>query len=391
MTKQRAGDDVSHSESINSASPLRILHTESSQGLGGQEYRTLHECLGMKARGHQVYLAVQPSGALFHKAQSAGLHVFPVRMTTVRWVKLIFTFLDLIKRFDIHIVNTHGSIDSWTGGIAARLAPTRPLLVRTRHKSTPVSRTVRHTILYRYLPHTVITTGKRIRETLISENGLREDRVVSIPTGVDLTSFYPREADLSFKRTLGIPLGHFVVGTVAFLRDYKGVEDFLSAAKIVLDGRDNVHFVIVGDGPEKSSLQETAQRFDIEKRVLFLGFREDVQDLLALFHVVVLSSIAAEGVPQALSQALAMKRAVIATNVGGIPEVIRHGETGLLVPPARPQELADKIAQVLDQVALRKKLGQTGQQIVVQKYSLDEMLNQTERLYEYLRTGAAEE
>lgn len=339
----------------------------------------------MKARGHQVYLAVQPSSALFHKAQSAGLCVLPVRMTTVRWVRLIPTFLELLKRFDIHIVNTHGSIDSWTVGIAARLAPTRPLLIRTRHKSTPVTPNFRHTILYRYLPHAVITTGERLRETLISKNGLCEDRVVSIPTGVDLTSFYPREADLSLKDTLGIPLDHLVVGTVAFLRDYKGVGDLLSAAKIVLGRRDNVHFVIVGDGPEKASLQEMAQRFDIEKRVLFLGFREDVQNILALFDLVVLSSVAAEGVPQVLSQSLAMKRAVIATNVGGVPEIIRHGETGLLVPSAKPKELADNIQRLLDKVALREKLAQAGQRLVVQKYSLQEMLNKTESLYELLK------
>ena len=369
---------------------LHVLHTESSRGLGGQEFRTLQECVGMKARGHRVYLAAQPSGDLFHKAQSMGLHVLPVRMTTVRWVRLIFTFLDLIRRFDIHIVNTHGSIDSWTGGIAARLAPTRPLLIRTRHKSTPITPNFRHTILYRYLPHVVVTTGERLRETLISRNGLREDRVVSIPTGVDLTAFSPREADLALKETLGIPLDHLVVGTVAFLRDYKGVGDLLSAAKIVLGCRDNVHFVVVGDGPEKSSLQDIAQRFDVDKHVLFLGFREDVQDLLALFDVVVLSSIAAEGVPQVLSQALAMKRAVVATNVGSVPEIIRHGETGLLVPPARPKDLADKIEQLLDHVALREKLGQAGQQLVVQQYSLQEMLNKTESLYESLRTSAAD-
>ena len=369
---------------------LHILHTESSKGLGGQEFRTLQECVGMKARGHQVYLAAQPSGDLFHKAQSMGLHVLPVRMTTARWVTLVPTFLGLIRRFDIHIVNTHGSIDSWTAGIAARLASTRPLLVRTRHKSTPITPNFRHAILYRSLPHVVVTTGERLRETLISRNGLREDRVVSIPTGVDLTAFSPREADRALKETLGIPLDHLVVGTVAFLRDYKGVGDLLSAAKTVLARRDNVHFVVAGDGPEKASLQKMAQRFDVDKRVLFLGFRDDVPDLLALFDVVVLSSIAAEGVPQVLSQALAMKRAVVATNVGGVPEVVRHGQTGLLVSPARPKELADKIESLLDQVALREKLGEAGRQFVVQKYSLQAMLNKTESLYGSLRTSAAD-
>ena len=361
---------------------LRILHTESSKVLGGQEFRTLHECLGMKARGHQVYLAVQPASPLFHKAQNSGLCVIPVRMTTVRWAWLIVTFLKLMKRFDVQIVNTHGSIDSWTCGIAARLAATKPVLIRTRHKSTAVSPTLRHATLYRYLPHAVVTTGERIRQDLMKKNGLRKDRVISIPTGVDVTVFSPREPDLSLKNTLGIPRDHLVVGTVAFLRKYKGLGDLLAAVQIVLARRNNVHVVIVGDGPEKSSLLELARQFDVENRVRFLGFREDVQNLLSLVHVFVLSSIEAEGVPQALTQALAMARAVIATNVGGIPEVITHEETGLLVSPARPEALAEKIEQLLDHVALREKLGQAGRRLVVQKYSFEETLNQTERLYE---------
>lgn len=365
---------------------LRILHAESSKELGGQEFRTLHECVGMKARGHQVYLATQPSGALFHKAQSTGLCVLPIQMSKIRWVRLIFTFLDLIKRLDIDVVNTHGSIDSWTGGIATRLASTRPLLIRTRHKSTAVTPNLRHAILYRYLPHVVVTTGDQIRQDLVRNNGLRDDRVVSIPTGVDLSVFYPRGADLSLKNRLSIPLDHLVVGTVAFLRDYKGIDGFLSAAQIVLEGGQRVHFVIVGDGPQKSILEKLTARLGIEERVSFLGFREDVPSILSFFDAFVLNSITDEGVPQVLTQALAMARPVIATNVGSIPEVVRHGETGVLVRPSNPKELAAAMKNLLTDEAMRTKVGQAGLHLVVQQYSLQEMLNKIESLYQYLRT-----
>ena len=341
----------------------------------------------MKARGHHVYLAVQPTSALFHRAQSTGLHVLPVEMTTVRWVGLIYTFLNLIKRFDIHVVNTHGSIDSWTGGIAARLASTRPLLIRTRHKSTAVTPNIRHKILYRYLPDAVITTGERIRQALISNNGLSEGQVISIPTGVDLTLFYPREADLSLKNVLGIPFDHLVVGTVAFLRDYKGLDSFLSAAQIVLKECHQVHFVIVGDGPQKLLLEELTVRLGIQKWVSFLGFREDVPNILSFFDVFVLNSIKGEGVPQVLTQALAMACPVIATNVGSIPEVIRRDETGLLVCPFDPKGLAAAIKNLLTDEVIRAKVGQAGRQLVIQKYSLQEMLNKTEHLYAHLRAG----
>ncbi len=365
----------------NGVPSLRILHTESSEGLGGQEYRTLHECLGMKARGHQVYLAVQPDSQLRHKAQDAGVAVLTVAMKPARWPICVRTFRRWLRNFHIDVLNTHGSLDSWTASIAARMINSRPLIIRTRHKSTAVTPNFRHELLYRYLPHAVWTTGERIRQDLISRNGLPETHVTSIPTGVNLEVFYPQPPAYSLKAQLGIRAECRVVGTVAFLRDYKGVEGMLSAAQMVVERCRDVHFVVVGDGPQKSFLEALAVSLGIHERVSFAGFREDVHNFLSFFDVVVLNSITGEGVPQVLTQALAMARPVVATNVGCIPEVIRHGETGLLVRPSHPQELAVAVTELLKHEGLRRKMGEAGRQFVVQHYSLEGMLNKIERLY----------
>ena len=364
--------------------PFRILHTESSRGLGGQEFRVLHEVMGMKDRGHQVILAVQPSSQLKDRALKCGLCVEPVDMSKSRWISLVSSFTRLISQYNIDVINTHGSIDSWTASIAGRLSRNKPLIIRTRHKSTPISNTFRHRLLYRVLPHGIVTTGQVVREAMIQNNGIEESRIVSIPTGVDLSRYTPYAPDEDLKKEWQIDLGDLVVGTVAFLRDYKGLGYFLEAARLVADKMSNVWFWIVGSGPVQKELEQQIAVLGLRERVLLTGFREDIPQILGFMDVFVLSSISAEGVPQVLSQALAMERAVVMTRVGGIPEIVQHGITGLLVDPRSPPQLADAICTLLLDKELRTKLGLTGKHRVVENYSLARMLDRTEELYSTL-------
>ncbi len=366
---------------------LTILHTESSLGLGGQEFRILNECVGMQALGHKIFLVVQPESQLMKRAHDAGLTCLPLRMSRSRWGTLIFSLLKIIKQYDIDVISTHGSIDSWTASIAGRLSRHSPLIIRNRHKSVPISNTLRHRMLYGKLPHAVVTTGEQLRRDLVENNGLAESRVVSIPTGVDLSIFYPRRPDVELKESLGLNSEERVVGTIAFLREYKGVGDFLQAAKTVYEKRQDVKFLIVGEGPEKRMVSQMIQDLALQSCVFLLGFREDIPSLLSIVDVLVLSSLKAEGVPQVLTQALAMERGVVATHVGSIQEIVRHRETGLLVKPGKPEELAWAIEEILHDGPLRKKLGQAGRELMVREYGLPSMLHKTMQLYEMLLNG----
>jgi len=376
-----------HSSKFLKMKRLNILHTESSLGLGGQEFRILNECLGMQARGHKIFLVVQPGSQLLERAQKAGLMFLPLRMNRVSWGLLILSFLKIIKQYDIDIVSTHGSIDSWTASIAGRLSKHKPRIIRNRHKSVPISNTLRHRLLYHKLPHMVVTTGEQVRRDLIEKNGLAESRVVSIPTGVDLSVFYPRNPDVDLKTNFGMSPEDQVVGMIAFLRDYKGVGDFLQAAKLVYEKRRNVRFLVVGEGPEENLVSQKVRDLGLQSCVSLLGFRDDIPSLLSIIDVLVLSSLNAEGVPQVLTQALAMERGVVATHVGSIQDVVRHKETGMLVNPGKPGELASAIDEVLTNTPLRKDLGRAGRQLIVGKYGISEMLNKTISLYEMLLKG----
>lgn len=361
-----------------------ILHTEASNGWGGQEIRILLELDGLRKRGHRVLLATPRDGRIFEEAGKRDLQVEAVAMRRSRWVGACLAVRRLIRREGVTVVNTHSSADSWIGAIARYTSGSRPLLVRTRHLSTPISGRFTSRLLYDRLPDGIVTTGDAIRSELVNRHGFRGDRIVSIPTGVDVSRFDPRRVDAGLRAEWSIPPASVVIGTVGVLRSWKGHAVLLDAARRVVRTRPDAVFVIVGDGPGRSLLDRRIKDFDLDRHVRMAGHRADVERAFAAFDLVVLASTGHEGVPQAILQALAMEKPVIASNVGGIPEVVRAGETGRLVPPNDPDALAAAILQHLDAPADGLAMARVGCRLVKRDYSLDRMLDQLEAFYERL-------
>lgn len=352
--------------------------------LGGQEFRVLHEARGMGHRGHTVVLTVQPGSKLHDYAMKWGLCIEPVTMRKHRYLSLVRDFGKIIRTYGFDLINTHGSIDSWTASMAGRLSKHKPLIIRTRHKSTPISNNFRHRFLYGTLPHAIVTTGQTVRQEMIERNGIEESRIVSIPTGVDLGLYHPTEPNEVLKREFGANHGTQIVGTIAFFRDYKGLDYFLQAAKLILTRVPKIRFLLVGSGPEEPQLIRNIADLQLSDHVRLTGFRNDIPHILALMDVFVLSSVGAEGIPQSLTQALVMERGVVATAIGGIPEVVQDGMTGYLVPPRDSEQLAERICTLLSDQALGKRMGAAGRRLVTEQYSLETMLDRTEEFYEAL-------
>lgn len=355
----------------------RVLHTEWSDGWGGQEIRILDECLGMAQRGHGVTLAGCPQGRLGERARQAGLEFVPLAMRGPWDLGAILALRRLITGRGLQVVHTHSSVDSWVAGLAARWAGAA--LVRTRHLSAPVN-TSPLNFVYR-LPHAVATTGGGIRRHLIEDYGLPPERVVSIPTGVDMDRFAPAEPDPALAAELGLDPQAPVVATVAVLRSWKRHDVFCQMARAVLARRPEARFLIVGDGPGRKRVEGYLDAMDLRRAVVMTGHRDDVQRILPLCTVCVLASDRNEGVPQAVLQQLSCRRAVVASRAGDIPEVVRHEQTGLLVPPGDADALAATVLRLLDDAALRRRLGEAGREMVASEYSRDAMLSATEELY----------
>lgn len=360
--------------------PLTILHTEWSDGWGGQEIRIVEEARGVAERGHRVLIVARPQCRILAKARDAGLGTVELEMRRAFDFAAVKKLRDIIRAEKADIVVTHSSVDSWIGAFAAKRAGVK--LIRTRHLSSEVPSHPLN-IIYR-LPNAVVTTGESVRRQLIEHSRLREDKVVSIPTGVDVDKFAPRPPDLAAKRALGLPDDCKVATMVAVLRKFKRHELFLEAARILREKGEAIRFLIVGEGPQRPNIEQLIREKNLGDCVKLTGHVEDVRAILSLSDVVVLSSGWGEGVPQAVAQALAMARPVVATNVGSVAELVKNEQTGLLVAKEDAQALASAIKRMLSDTAFASECCKRGRDHVVHNFSREKMINDTLRLYERL-------
>lgn len=364
----------------------RIVHSESSQGWGGQEIRVFAELAWMRAQGHWVGLTADPESSIAQRARKEGMPFFPLRSHKA-WLPLAVPELAawLVKN-QVEVVNTHSSNDGWVVGLAARLCR-RPVIIRSRHIEVDYPNRFLSRISYGLLPDHVVTTSQRIAERLVSELSLRSSDVTCVATGVDLKKFDPALKG-TLREELGLAPGVALVGMISVLRSWKGHATFLEAiARLGESSACPVHFVIAGDGPGRDELAGKVARNSAGKAVTLLGYRADVPNLLASLDLLVLPSYAHEGIPQIILQAQAMQRAVVASAIGGIPEVVEDGVTGLLVPPQDGAALAHKIAVLLQDVPLRERLGAMARRKIEEKYSLDAMGQRLLDLYASLSPG----
>jgi len=365
-----------------------ILHTESSLGWGGQERRILLEAEALRNRGHRVLLACDPRANVYHRGHAAGFSVFALPFGGLGNLQAWRALQRLVVREGVDILNTHSSLDSWVGFLAWRTLRNRPALIRTRHLSTPVKQSWPTRRLY-HAPAATITTGENIVELLHDRLGVPKSRLFAIPTGVSLEEFAPRPPDPDLRASLNFPPGAFIFGTVSVLRSWKGHLFVLEALKKLLEAGQMCYLLIVGDGPYRPVIEERLAALALADHVRLAGYQDRVADWLALMDALVMASYAHEGVPQAVLQALAMAKPVVATAVGGLPEVIIPFETGLLAPAKDPDALADAMALLLEDRTLGESLGRQGRSLVVENFSLERMAEQVEAVYDWVAGGGS--
>jgi glycosyltransferase involved in cell wall biosynthesis len=355
---------------------LTILHTEASTGWGGQEIRILDESAGLRARGHDVQLSAPEDAPIFAAAAKQNIPAHPVPLNRRR-PSSVAAFARLVHKLRPDVVVTHSSADSWIAALATRLPGSRAAIVRTRHLSTPVSGGVLNRWLYGHVPAYVVTTGQVIRTHLIEQLGLSPERVVSVPTGADISRFQPG-GRAAARAQLGLPSDAPIVGIVATLRSWKGHRFLISALE---DPRlAGVHLAVVGTGPQDSRLRRQAAESSAADRIIFAGQQRDVAPWMQALDVFALPSTGNEGVPQALMQAMAVGLPVVSTPVGAIPELVEDGRTGLVVPPENVDALASALARVLGDPALAARLSSAGRERITAGFTSDAMLDRMETL-----------
>ena len=286
----------------------------------------------------------------------------------------------------IQIVHSYGFYPNVFAIPAARLAGAAIVasIRDTGDGLTPVQRRIQKLICR--MANCVLVNADAIRRTLIDQ-GYRPDNIVVIRNGIHLPPVRERANGVELRHTLGLPQSARIVLVFSRLNQLKGVDYFLDAAVLVSKRFADVCFVVAGDGAHRKALEERAAGLGLGNRILFTGFRTDIADLLAEAAVAVLPSLS-EGLSNSLLESMASGVPAIATRVGGNPEVIEDGVTGLLVPPRDAGGLADAMCRLLSDRDLAARFGEAGRRRVAEHFSVDRTVFETERLYCQL-AGAA--
>ena len=350
---------------------MRIVHTESSLGWGGQEIRILSESQGLAGRGHEIRLLCPPEARIFAEAPSWGLK--PEAVPIAR--KSLAGFLALKQKLQsCDVVSTHSSTDSWLSALALASLGRPVPMVRTRHISAPVPRNPFSTWLYTKASAHIVTAGEALKEELVERNGFPAERIDSVPTGIDTGRFRPGDR-MAARKSLGLPADKILVGIVATLRSWKGHRFLLEALP------KEAGLVIVGDGPQRPMLEAQVAKLGIKHKVLFAGNQADVVPWLQSFDVFALPSYANEGVPQALIQAMLVGLPCVTTNVGSMAELAVDRKTALVVSPQNVDALAVALRALLADGILRETLGAEARRHCVERFGYETMLDKMERIY----------
>lgn len=296
--------------------------------------------------------------------------------------------LFVLRRYRPHIVHTHLAKAGLLGRIAARAAGV-PVVLHTFHGNVlrgyfdPLRSRV-FLALERALAGAstrVIAISPRQAVEIEGFRIARPPKLVQLPVGLELGPFL-RATPGRLRAELGLSPHVALIGTVARLVPIKGVDVFLEAAARIRDRRADSHFVVVGDGELRTELEVQARRLAIDRQVHFLGWRSDLPEIYADCDVVTLTSHN-EGTPISVIEALAAARAVVATAVGGVPDILT-GENGVLVPSGDAAAVSRAVLDLLDDVDLRRQLGQRGRQRVHPEFDISTLVRGISALYEEL-------
>jgi glycosyltransferase involved in cell wall biosynthesis len=366
---------------------LRVVHLDTGREWRGGQAQVLTLCRGLAARGVEQVLVVRPGSPLARRAAEAGIPVWTMRMFGEFDLIAAARLRILVAERGAAIVHTHDAHAHALAWLALR-GTRRVALVVSRRVDFPISHSwfSRRKYLDGHVHFFAISHG--VRDVLL-RGGVPPDRVRVVPSGVDAERFRPGVTREALRREFAIPEGAPIVGTIGQLVDHKDHATLVEAAALVLRQRPDARFVIVGEGALRGDLEARIARLGIGASVLLPGYRPDVETFLAGFDLFALSSHL-EGLCTSVIDAMLFGLPVVATRTGGVPDLVRDGETGWLVPVRDPAELAAAILFALHEPALAKRLGEAARAHARAHFTAESLVENTLRAYEAVLRGAAE-
>jgi len=358
---------------------LSLFHIDAGKEWRGGQRQAFFLVKELWKRGYAVHFVVQPDCPLHQKASEAGLPVFPLRMKSEFDLGAIFRLGWEMKKRQCRLAHFHDAHGVAVGGTAARRAHV-PLRFISRRVIFPLKRNSFSFRKYTKNVDAIIAISDSVKKVLL-DSGVPFSLIHVIPSGIDFSPFEELTSRDFLRREFSFAPDDYLVGIVAALEDSKGHTDLIRASRILREQAPKIKVIVVGKGPLEIKLDKQARQMGVDDIVFFLGFRKDIPRLLASLDLFVLSSHH-EGLGTSLLDAMASRLPIVATQTGGIPDVVIHGETGLLVPPHNPEALAQSILMLYCDRNLAVRLGQRGYEVVHQKFSAQAMAGKIIDLYE---------
>ena len=353
---------------------MNVLHLESSGSWGGQEYRTCLEINWLNDHGHDAWLICDPRSEVFPKARELETRVLtmPLRRRIDPLASLrIWLFC---RRHRIDLIKTYSSKDHW---LCLPLHLLGMPVTRARCITDPLGNKSR-AFIYKYGCSKIVADAQVIKKQLVEQNGVSSHKIDVIGSGVNLSKFAPGRDGMKFRREMGFSDKTPVIANIGMIRSDKGQMKLMKAAQNILRQRPEARFIFVGQGTgdrlREAKLRQAIYDAGLENKIIMLGYRWDTPDILAAANMVVIASLCTEASPIVLREAFASGRPVVATKIGDVPEIIKHGENGLMVEPGNCDALAAAIVQFLSDENLAARCAANALQYAREHFCFDRMM-----------------
>ena len=386
---------------------IKILHIITRLDMGGSAQNTLLTCLklsrdfemvlicGLTEESNMTVSEIETVGNQLEKALAHGVKIIriPSLVRRISPAMDIIALCHLIKIFRTEkptIVHTHTSKAGILGRVAAKITKT-PSIVHTPHGHVFYGHFgptlswifIRIEKLLSIFTHRLVALTEGERKDYMEISLCTTDKLLKIHSGVDVKKFeQTRVRPIEKKRSLGLAQNHLIVGFIGWLLPIKGPHHLLKAMKEIWQEHQDVSLVFVGKGNLDVELRAEALKIGTNGRVKFLGWRNDVDEILTLIDILVLPSLN-EGMGRVLVEAMAAGKPIVASNVGGIPDLVKHNINGLLVPPGDEKALASGIKQLITDPKKSRLMGRRGRQLCHQ-FSIETMVDKIHKLYNEL-------
>jgi len=364
---------------------MRVLHTNFLRGWGGQSNRILMECEALASRGWEILLSVPGESELARRAITRGIPVD----SSVSYENMLRSvvrndvrrFRQLVERFQPEIVHLHGGRDSWIAALALGTKARRPVIIRTKHNVFPISDHWFNRWMYGRFFDGIVCLSSAIVAQCSEKPYIDPRKLVLIPSACNVVDFMrAASAREKVRSEFGFAPDAVVIVMSGRLRPEKGHDILLAAVPRVLQQVPHAKFLLLGAGSLEGRIARELAEHNLTESIHLAGFRSDVAECLSAADIAVQPS-RSEGLGTAVIEAAAAGLPVVATAVGGIPDVIVHGETGILVPPENPEALADAIVQLAQNPAQRRALGEAARLRVARLFSKEALGDKTDDYY----------